>query len=174
MPKNKGKGGKNRKRGTNKNEPVKRELVLAEDGQCYAQVTKMLGNGRVTCHCFDGEDRVGIIRGKMRKKVWVNNQDIVLLGLRDFQDGKADVIHKFQPDEAKQLQKKGEIPETTNIQDEEETNTADWIRFVGDDADDSEDELVGQQRNYDIDDDSSSSEEDSSDEDDGNVDVDKI
>ena len=45
MPKNKGKGGKNRRRGKNENEGLKRELVFKEDGQEYAQVTKMLGNG---------------------------------------------------------------------------------------------------------------------------------
>jgi translation initiation factor 1A len=38
MPKNKGKGGKNRRRGKNENEDMKRELVFKEDGQEYAQV----------------------------------------------------------------------------------------------------------------------------------------
>jgi hypothetical protein len=33
MPKNKGKGGKNRRRGKNENDDVKRELIQAEDGQ---------------------------------------------------------------------------------------------------------------------------------------------
>ena len=40
MPKNKGKGGKNRRRGKNENEGVKRELVFKEDGQEYAQVRR--------------------------------------------------------------------------------------------------------------------------------------
>lgn len=35
----------------------------------YAQVVKMLGNGRIEAMCFDGEKRLGHIRGKMRKKV---------------------------------------------------------------------------------------------------------
>ena len=43
MPKNKGAGGKNRKRGKNENENDKRELVFKEDGQDYASVQKMLG-----------------------------------------------------------------------------------------------------------------------------------
>lgn len=65
MPKNKGKGGKNRRKGKNENEVEKRELVFKEDGQGlgphlewflvdvsaeYAQVTKMLGNGRLEAH----------------------------------------------------------------------------------------------------------------------------
>jgi initiation factor 1A len=35
----------------------------------YAQVTKMLGNGRLEAQRFDGEKRLAHIRGKMRKKV---------------------------------------------------------------------------------------------------------
>jgi translation initiation factor 1A len=69
MPKNKGKGGKNRRRGKNENESDKRELVFKEDGQEYAQVTKMLGNGRLEAYCFDGSNRLCHIRGKLRKKV---------------------------------------------------------------------------------------------------------
>lgn len=69
MPKNKGKGGKNRRRGKNENESEKRELLFKEDEQEYAQVTKMLGNGRLEAMCFDGTKRLCHIRGKLRKKV---------------------------------------------------------------------------------------------------------
>ena len=62
-------GGKNRRRGKNENDDDKRELVFREDGQEYAQVIKMLGNGRLEAQCFDGQKRLAHIRGKMRKKV---------------------------------------------------------------------------------------------------------
>lgn len=79
MPKNKGKGGKNRRRGKNENESEKRELLFKEDEQEYAQVTKMLGNGRLEAMCFDGVKRLCHIRGKLRKKVWAefNNGKII-------------------------------------------------------------------------------------------------
>lgn len=67
----------------------------------YAQVLRMLGNGRLEAQCFDGEKRLALIRGKMRKKVWINSGDIILLSLREFQDEKADVIQKYTPDEAR-------------------------------------------------------------------------
>lgn len=114
MPKNKGKGGKNRRRGKNENDE-KRELTFKEDGQEYAQVTRMLGNGRLEAVCFDGQKRLCHIRGKMRKKVWVNQGDVVLLGLRDYQDGKADVILKYNSEEARMLKAYGELPETAKI-----------------------------------------------------------
>jgi len=115
MPKNKGKGGKNRRRGKNENENEKRELVFKEDGQEYAQVTKMLGNGRLEAMCFDGTKRLCHIRGKLRKKVWINQSDIILIGLRDYQDAKADVILRYSPDEARSLKAYGELPESAKI-----------------------------------------------------------
>lgn len=78
----------------------------------YAQVTKMLGNGRLEAMCFDGVKRLCHIRGKLRKKVWINQGDIILIGLRDYQDAKADVILKYTSDEARNLKTYGEFPET--------------------------------------------------------------
>lgn len=128
MPKNKGKGGKNRRRGKNENESEKRELVFKEDEQEYAQVTKMLGNGRLEAMCFDGVKRLCHIRGKLRKKVWINQGDIILVGLRDYQDTKADVIFKYTPDEARNLKTYGEFPESVRIND--------TVTFVEGDMDD--------------------------------------
>jgi len=115
MPKNKGKGGKNRRRGKNENDNEKRELVFKEDGQEYAQVVKMLGNGRLEAKCFDGVSRLAHIRGKLRKKVWINQGDIILLSLREYQDDKGDVLMKYAPDEARSLKAYGELPENTRI-----------------------------------------------------------
>ncbi|KAI0217971.1 Translation initiation factor 1A, partial [Massospora cicadina] len=99
MPKNKGKGGKNRRRGKNENDYMKRELILKDEGQEYAQVVKMLGNGRLEALSYDGTRRLALIRGKMRKKVWIS------------QDNKADVIMKYTADEARALKSQGELPE---------------------------------------------------------------
>jgi len=144
MPKNKGKGGKNRRRGKNENEGMKRELVFREDGQQYAQVTKMLGNGRLTAMCFDGVERLCHIRGKLRKKVWIAQSDIVLVGLRDYQDAKADVILKYSPDEARNLKSYGEFPESVKINETVtfgEDNMDDGIDFEEMTSSDDDDDL---------------------------------
>ena len=75
----------------------------------------MLGNGRLEALCFDGEKRLAHIRGKLRKKVWINQGDIILLSLRDYQDEKGDVILKYSADEARSLKAYGELPESAKI-----------------------------------------------------------
>ena len=129
MPKNKGKGGKSRRRGKNNNEQNKRELILKEAGQEYAQVLKMLGNGRLDAFCFDGKTRKCHIRGKMQKKVWINKDDIILISLRNFQDDKADVIHKFTPDEVQELKRKNQLPSKASLNQEEEEDDEDECVF---------------------------------------------
>ncbi|KAK0449319.1 hypothetical protein EV421DRAFT_1732596 [Armillaria borealis] len=63
-------GGKHRRRGKDKNDDDdddERELVFREDGQEYAQVTEMLGSGRLEAQCFDGEKRLAHIRERWGK-----------------------------------------------------------------------------------------------------------
>lgn len=79
----------------------------------------MLGNGRLEAACFDGQKRLAHIRGKMRKKVWIAQGDIILLSLREFQDDKADVIQKYTPDEARSLKSYGELPNEAKINENE-------------------------------------------------------
>lgn len=115
MTKGKPKGGNKRRRGKSGGDEMKRELVFKEHGQEYAQVIKMLGNGRVDAQCYDGVKRLGIIRGAMRKRVWIAVGDIILVGLRDFQDNKADIIWKYTLSEARNLKVLGELPTTAKI-----------------------------------------------------------
>lgn len=115
MAKKNVKGGKKGRRGKNDNESQKRELIYKDEGQEYAQITKMLGNSRVSANCFDGVVRIAHIRGNLRKKAWMSQGDIILVSLRDFQDDQCDVLHKYNLDEARTLKQQGELPENAKI-----------------------------------------------------------
>jgi len=129
MPKNKGKGGKNRRRGKNESEE-KRELILKEPGQEYAQVLRMLGNGRLEAHCFDGKKRLCHIRGKLRKREWATVGDIILVGLRSYQDSKADILRVYNADEARRLKKMKELPNDAKIETEDNKRTMEEVPFI--------------------------------------------
>ena len=47
--------------------------------------------------------------------MWIGVGDIVLIGLRDFQDDKADIIMKYTADEARQLKAYEEIPDNGSV-----------------------------------------------------------
>lgn len=88
MLKNKGKRGKNRKRGKNEADSEKRELVFKEDSQGYVQVLRTLGNYYCEGMCINKMKRFYHIVGKMRKKVWITAGDIILIRLRNYQEDK--------------------------------------------------------------------------------------
>ena len=109
---------KNKKRGKNKksrDEKQKRDILFAEENQMYSQVEKMLGNCRLMAKAIgkgsDGKTRLCHIRGKLRKRVWIREGSMILIGLRDFEDDKADVIHCYFPEEVQRLVAYEEIPE---------------------------------------------------------------
>uniref|UniRef100_A0A2K6U355 S1-like domain-containing protein n=1 Tax=Saimiri boliviensis boliviensis TaxID=39432 RepID=A0A2K6U355_SAIBB len=101
-------------RGKNENESGKGELVFKEDGQESGQVIKMLGNGLLKAMCFGGVKRLCHIGGKLRKRVWIDTSDVILVDLGDYQDNKADVILKYNADETGSLKAYGELPEHTD------------------------------------------------------------
>ena len=80
MPRNFGKGGKKRKKGKGL-AFQKRELQFKEDGQEYAQVTKMLGGARIEAYCFDGQKRQCRIRGKICRREWMKVVIIIIVAI---------------------------------------------------------------------------------------------
>jgi len=126
------KGGKNFKKGKKKKNDFqeKKRLIKRDpdDNQEYAQVIGAKGNGRFEVRCCDGGTiRLGILRGTMRKRVWVYCSDLVLIckwgGMTD--DSKCSIIHKYSEDEARRLLKEGELPENFkfNLDETEEVNS---------------------------------------------------
>ena len=100
-----------------------KELILKDvkEDQEYGQIKKVNGSGRYQVFCFDGQERLGISAGNIRKRYRIQVGDIVLLSLwTDIQDSKCSIIHKYDEDESRKLQGKGEFPDTIKLQKDEE------------------------------------------------------
>ena len=50
--------------------------------------------------------------GKMRKRIWLANGDIILVSLREFEPEKCDVVEKYKEKEVAKLKNAGEIPDS--------------------------------------------------------------
>ena len=114
MPNNK--GGKKYKRNKNVAQENKTTRLKDEnESQEYAQITKALGNCRFEVMCFDGKERLATICGGMRKRRFVNQNDIVLVSLRDWQDEKCDIIDNYDDNLTKKLKSKGLVPDSIKL-----------------------------------------------------------
>lgn len=166
MPKNTGMGGNKRKKGK-KQVSEARELTYKGEMEEYGQVVRLLGDARLEIQCTDNVKRVGHIRGKMRKRNWIANGDVILVSLREYENEKCDVIDKYTEDEVRKLKKAGEIPESITLPESNKEKVEDNIVFEDDDGMEEDQKEVKKKKKTDY-------ISDDSDSDNGNIDVDKI
>jgi len=103
----------NGKKRTNRYEKH-RALEGVEEGQGYAIVQDLIGNGRLRALCSDNVVRLAKIRGSLRKsshKIIIEKNDLILVSFRDFEPDKVDVLHKYSYDEANQIMNAFEMPD---------------------------------------------------------------
>jgi len=86
-----------------------RKFIKKEDGQIYAIVDSILGDCRINAFCEDGVTRVCHIRGKIKKRMWIKKDDILIICIRDFDENKADIIFRYTEKQKKKLLEIGEI-----------------------------------------------------------------
>ena len=86
-----------------------RDRRMPADGEVFAEVTDMLGANRVRVRCADGVERTARIPGRMQKRVWIREDDLVLVEPWDWQDEKADIVHRYEQSAADQLRNDGYI-----------------------------------------------------------------
>jgi translation initiation factor 1A len=69
---------------------------------------RLLGFDRILVKCQDGHERLCRIRGKMKRRVWIRQGDVVLVSPWDFQsDKRGDVIWRYTRAQAEMLRKRG-------------------------------------------------------------------
>ncbi|BBG25421.1 translation initiation factor aIF-1A [Sulfuracidifex tepidarius] len=83
--------------------PTNRNVPKPGDGEAICVVKKMLGGDHIVVSCLDGKERMARIPGKIRKKVWMREGDVVLVGIWDFQPNKCDITYKYNNDDIKRL-----------------------------------------------------------------------
>ena len=64
-------------------------------------VTKNYGQTRMNVKCQDGENRICRVRGKMKKRRWVREGDVVLVSPWEFQSAeKGDIVFRYTHNQA--------------------------------------------------------------------------
>jgi translation initiation factor 1A len=100
-----------KRKNSNQSAPRRTRIARRENGEIYGVVLQMLGNSRLKVYCFDGKIRTARIRGKLVKRMWIREEDVVVVSPWEFQDEKADIVHRYKRSEVSWLQKRGFIPE---------------------------------------------------------------
>ena len=73
-----------------------------------------VGGSRMRVRCMDGKTRICRIPGRLKRKLWVRDNDILLIEpWENGGDEKGDVIFKYKPIQVELLRRKGLLKELT-------------------------------------------------------------
>lgn len=88
-----------------------KELLLPDENTIVCVAEKLLGGEHFLARCVDGKTRTVRIPGRLRRRMWVREGDIVLVAPWDMQpERRADLVYRYTQDEARKLVDKGVIP----------------------------------------------------------------
>ena len=83
--------------------------------EMFAIADQMLGGRRVRAICEDGEVRISRIPGKMRRRQWVREEDLIVVQPWEYQDDRANVITRYSKTQAMYLSRKGQLPSIEDV-----------------------------------------------------------
>ena len=83
--------------------------------EMFAIADQILGGRRVRAVCEDGDSRLARIPGKMRRRQWVREGDLIVIQPWDFQDEKANVVMRYTKTQSLYLSRKGVLPDIVDL-----------------------------------------------------------
>jgi len=105
-----------RRRPDSDNQAVIRvKLPNVKKNEIFAIADQLMGSGRIKVICEDGKSRMGRIPGKLKKRMWIREGDLVIVRPWEFQDEKADIVWRYTRIQAQNLARRNKIPESINI-----------------------------------------------------------
>ena len=86
------------------------------DYEVLGIVERLLGYDRFTIRCFDGHTRMCRVRGKMKRRVWIRINDIVIVSPWDFQsDTRGDIVYRYRRNQVNWLKDHGYLRDAPAI-----------------------------------------------------------
>ncbi len=86
-----------------------KEMVMPGQGQLFGRVIKLVGGDNIIVKCTDGKVRTCRIRGKIKRRMWIRDNDLVLIAPWDFQSERADIIWRYISAHAEKIKQDGHL-----------------------------------------------------------------
>jgi len=86
-----------------------------ERRETFGIADALLGASKVRVVCADNKTRLGRIPGKLRRRMWIREGDLLIIVPWEFQDEKCDVVWRYTKTQATYLSRQGRIPKVVDI-----------------------------------------------------------
>lgn len=98
-------------------EEIKR-VKLPRGNQCFGIVDQRLGGSRMRVRCLDAKTRICRIPGRLKRKLWVREGDLVLVEPWELGgDAKGDILFKYKPTQIDYLKRNGQLKQLQEFQE---------------------------------------------------------
>jgi len=91
------------------------KLPNRKTGEIFGIADALLGASHIKVNCADGKSRLARIPGKLRKRMWIREGDLVIVRPWDFQNEKADVVWRYTKTQASYLSRKKLLPSAIDV-----------------------------------------------------------
>jgi len=91
-------------------------IKIPRGNQIFGILDQRLGGSRTRVRCLDGKTRICRIPGRLKRKLWVREGDVVIVEPWEFgADEKGDIIFKYSKTQAFYLKKRGYLKQLEEI-----------------------------------------------------------
>ncbi|MGQ9479122.1 MAG: translation initiation factor eIF-1A [Thermoproteota archaeon] len=88
---------------------ISETMVMPGEGQLFGRVESLAGSNWAAVLCSDGKVRQCRLRGKLRRKIWIKLNDVVLIEPWPFQPDRGEILHRYTVGQVDYLVKNGFI-----------------------------------------------------------------
>ena len=89
-------------------------VKLPREGQVLGIIEQRVGGMRVVVKCIDGKSRNCRVPGRLRRRLWLREGDVVIVQPWEFDGEKGDVLFKYNPAQVQWLKRKDYLKEIEN------------------------------------------------------------
>ncbi|MBI2147504.1 translation initiation factor eIF-1A [Candidatus Woesearchaeota archaeon] len=86
-----------------------RRIKLPKPPQSFGVVQQRLGGSRMSVTCLDGQSRICRIPGRLKRKLWVRENDIVIVEPWEYDTAKGDIVFKYRNSQVDWLKRQGKL-----------------------------------------------------------------
>jgi translation initiation factor 1A len=90
-------------------EIVRVRLPQKRNSEIFGRAEMMMGANHIRVRGEDGVTRTGRIKGKIKKKVWIREGDILVVIPWSFQDDKCDIVYRYTTPQVDWLRRTGHL-----------------------------------------------------------------
>lgn len=93
-------------------------IKLPRGNQTFGILEQRLGGSRMRVRCLDGKTRICRVPGRLKKKLWVREGDVLLIEPWELGgDAKGDVIFKYKSNQVQWLKKNNHLKELEDFEE---------------------------------------------------------